>query len=614
MDQSSKKQYEELVLESDRESVSSSVTEDISDFFIDYDVEKEEETTLLTHLKELILSIDWEISNDVLGRLSRELRRLKDVWVEDRINLVYVQAMEKLARYVYVEKGDAHPGALKLLSRFYQRLEEITASAGWSEAEKKELLADDVKLFLLLKEQIQQGIVEKGHFGDSAEYVEEESVAPVFEKEQFDAKVDEDDEDGTIVLVSESQQDGLVEDADPGKEEDDFLLEVEEEEKEEEYFVEEDEPVEELSSFLVLEEASEEESVKEFSSIPQEVALQGINVDTEADDDTDEVELPRKNGELVPALSDVLVKELGVDVDAYIESSVAGFFAEEGGEEKREEPAEILAEEEQPELAFEPHTVDIADISDLGGDGTESVTEEEIICSDECVLEESNKDVVVENLVSIEREREEADPFFEEFDDSGDSVERDIAVVAVEEEPMEIEDSDGDLLAEEMVDIGKIDAADFEDISFPQVSDDRGLLSAVEGEEEIEYGEDESDFSSASAGGMSFSSDISLLINYCKELQTRGNKEVLVEILSLHDRLVEEMEGQPLELHLLLLFASVVDYIEGHAQVKEVSVLLLISIADTLEQVLKESDVMEAQKLLLRESARVLEWFGGLVE
>jgi pilus assembly protein FimV len=108
----------------------------------------------ITRLKELVLSIDWEITDDILRQFNEELLDLKDIWANDKVNLVYVQALEKISRYIYKEKADAHPNAIKLLLRFYSNLEKIVSTPTMSEDEKKTILIDDVDKFEKFKRQI----------------------------------------------------------------------------------------------------------------------------------------------------------------------------------------------------------------------------------------------------------------------------------------------------------------------------------------------------------------------------------------------------------------------------------------------------------------------------
>ncbi len=108
----------------------------------------------ISRLKSLILSIDWEITDEVLLQFNEELLDLKGIWAGESINLVYIQALEKISKYIYQNKADSHPNAIKLLLTFYYNLEKIVSSQDLSEEQKKDILLEDVKKFENLKRQI----------------------------------------------------------------------------------------------------------------------------------------------------------------------------------------------------------------------------------------------------------------------------------------------------------------------------------------------------------------------------------------------------------------------------------------------------------------------------
>lgn len=108
----------------------------------------------ISRLKTLVLSIDWEITDDVLRQFNEELTDLKDIWAGKKYNLVYVQALEKISKYIYQKKADAHPNAIKLLLSLYYNLEKIETSEDLSDAEKKQILLEDVAKFEGLKKVI----------------------------------------------------------------------------------------------------------------------------------------------------------------------------------------------------------------------------------------------------------------------------------------------------------------------------------------------------------------------------------------------------------------------------------------------------------------------------
>ena len=108
----------------------------------------------ISRLKTLVLSIDWEITDEVLLQFHDEVIDLKDIWANDKINMVYLQALEKIGMYIYKEKADSHPNSIKLLLSMYYNLERIVLSEELSAAEKKQILLDDVRRFEKLKKLI----------------------------------------------------------------------------------------------------------------------------------------------------------------------------------------------------------------------------------------------------------------------------------------------------------------------------------------------------------------------------------------------------------------------------------------------------------------------------
>jgi len=113
-----------------------------------------QEESPISRLKSLILSIDWEITDETLIQFNDELVDLKDIWAAEKINLIYIQALEKISKYIYQQKADAHPDAIKLLLTFYYNLEKIVYSEDLTENQKKDILLKDVKRFEFLKRQI----------------------------------------------------------------------------------------------------------------------------------------------------------------------------------------------------------------------------------------------------------------------------------------------------------------------------------------------------------------------------------------------------------------------------------------------------------------------------
>ncbi|MFN2354186.1 MAG: hypothetical protein ABR512_06645 [Desulfopila sp.] len=133
----------------------------------------DDEDSPLARLKSIILSIEWEITNTILRQFNDELQDLKGVWAGNKVNLVYIQALEKIGKYIYKEKASAHPNAIKLLLTFYTNLEKINSDDAIPAVEQKKILRQDIERFEKLKKQIasastQSAGAARGVEGDAA--------------------------------------------------------------------------------------------------------------------------------------------------------------------------------------------------------------------------------------------------------------------------------------------------------------------------------------------------------------------------------------------------------------------------------------------------------------
>ncbi len=116
----------------------------------------EEQDSPLTHLKTIILSLDWEINDDILQDLNDEVDHLQQVWKEDKVALVYLQGLTKVGRYLQEKGAYAHPNAIKLLLIFFYNFEKIISSHDILGDSITALLKADVRKFKILQYQIEQ--------------------------------------------------------------------------------------------------------------------------------------------------------------------------------------------------------------------------------------------------------------------------------------------------------------------------------------------------------------------------------------------------------------------------------------------------------------------------
>jgi hypothetical protein len=108
----------------------------------------------LKGLKTVLLSIEWEITDEAMATLIGELDKLEDKYKDDKNLLLFLRLLATAGKYIKSSKANAHPGAIRMLNSVYKSLEIVLLSKGITEAEKKKILNTHVKEFKKLKEQI----------------------------------------------------------------------------------------------------------------------------------------------------------------------------------------------------------------------------------------------------------------------------------------------------------------------------------------------------------------------------------------------------------------------------------------------------------------------------
>ncbi len=115
-----------------------------------------EESSPLTRLKSIILSLDWEINDEILQELADELVSLQAMWQDDKVAEVYLQGLAKIGNYIRTKGAYAHPNSIKLLLTFFYNFEKIISSPSITGDQITQLLKGDVRKFRILQYQITQ--------------------------------------------------------------------------------------------------------------------------------------------------------------------------------------------------------------------------------------------------------------------------------------------------------------------------------------------------------------------------------------------------------------------------------------------------------------------------
>lgn len=110
----------------------------------------------LSELKKLVLSIDWEITPQVIDSFLEQVDSLKARFRDDKPATVLLQILGTLGQYIKSSRSNVHPSTFPLLNSVFARLDEFTTSPGLSEAAKRRLLQTEVEAYQGLRAKIAQ--------------------------------------------------------------------------------------------------------------------------------------------------------------------------------------------------------------------------------------------------------------------------------------------------------------------------------------------------------------------------------------------------------------------------------------------------------------------------
>jgi hypothetical protein len=126
----------------------------LSEDTVSVDNNAEFEDSPLRGLKSILLSLDWEISDETMLGLLTQIDILKGTYKDDRVLGVFLQIIGSAGSYIKTNKGKSHPDAIKLLNSAYSNMEKVVLSDGMPEAERNKMLAGTVSKFKELKKKI----------------------------------------------------------------------------------------------------------------------------------------------------------------------------------------------------------------------------------------------------------------------------------------------------------------------------------------------------------------------------------------------------------------------------------------------------------------------------
>lgn len=176
----------------------------------------------LAELKNLILSIDWEITDDVLEKFLQQIKDLKLTYKHDKIVLTFLQILNSLGNYIQTNRAKSHPKTFKILNSVFSSLDKVVLTRDMAETAKKKILRAEMNSYKELRTQISQGTTttrskakaEKSEIATATEDQPETLTGPSVqpsETEIFESPVIDHGQEPDVVTLREPSVESLAE-------------------------------------------------------------------------------------------------------------------------------------------------------------------------------------------------------------------------------------------------------------------------------------------------------------------------------------------------------------------------------------------------------------------
>jgi hypothetical protein len=144
----------------------------------------------LAELKSMVLSIDWEITDEVLGAFLSQIAKLKTTYKNEKIILMFLQLLGSLGEYIKTNRGNAHPKTFKVLNSVFSRLEDIVLTEGLAEPEKIKILRIEMDKYRQLRTQVSKKKAAQVRKGKAKPLHQDESSESARKQQPTDMRAD----------------------------------------------------------------------------------------------------------------------------------------------------------------------------------------------------------------------------------------------------------------------------------------------------------------------------------------------------------------------------------------------------------------------------------------
>ena len=108
----------------------------------------------LIELKSIILSLDWEISDEIVTDFLIHTANLIEHYSNDKAILMLLNILRALGKYIQANRSQSHPDCFRMLRSTFSTLDHVIQTKDISPAEKNDLLKTQVEQYKKLRQQI----------------------------------------------------------------------------------------------------------------------------------------------------------------------------------------------------------------------------------------------------------------------------------------------------------------------------------------------------------------------------------------------------------------------------------------------------------------------------
>ena len=165
----------------------------------------------LKDLKSTVLSIEWELTEEIMEKFDDEINKLSKLFAEDNIVLGFLRILRFLGRYIKVKGIESHYVSIKLLLSVYDDLERVLLTREITEEKKHAVLLGNIEKYRVWVETVDLATPEESKW--VGEEIPSEDVRKTIPERHKEDVITE------PVVVSETKEITMEESIRPSKDE-----------------------------------------------------------------------------------------------------------------------------------------------------------------------------------------------------------------------------------------------------------------------------------------------------------------------------------------------------------------------------------------------------------